>query len=86
MQTFFPDKSLPNNLLALSQLSNNQDLPSVAAPATPEVPAVKPVVNAKSITPSEYTDHIQLSVAQLETVALMLQVLEQTDGGPAPTE
>jgi RNA polymerase sigma factor (sigma-70 family) len=69
-----------------SQLSNNQDLPVVPAPVTPEAPASKPVVNAKSITPSEYTDHMQLSVAQLETVALMLQVLEQTDGGPAPTE
>jgi RNA polymerase sigma factor (sigma-70 family) len=69
-----------------SQLSNNQDLPVVPAPATPEAPAAKPVANAKSITPSEYTDHMQLSVAQLETVALMLQVLEQTDGGPVPTE
>jgi hypothetical protein len=29
---------------------------------------------------------MQLSLAQLETVALMLQVLDQTDGGQAPTE
>jgi len=29
---------------------------------------------------------MQLSVAQLETVTLMLQVLEQTDSGSAPTE
>jgi hypothetical protein len=27
-----------------------------------------------------------LSLAQLETVTLMLTVLQQTDGGPAPTE
>ena len=29
---------------------------------------------------------MSLSAAQLETVALMLQVLDQTDGGPVPTE
>jgi len=29
---------------------------------------------------------MQLSVAQLETVTLMLQVLEQTDGGSTPAE
>jgi len=29
---------------------------------------------------------MQLSVAQLETVTLMLQVLEQTDSGSVPTE
>jgi hypothetical protein len=27
-----------------------------------------------------------LSLAQLETVTLMLAVLDQTDGGPTPTE
>jgi hypothetical protein len=70
-----------------SQLSNNQDLPEVAAPVTPKAPAVKPViVDTQSITQTEYVDHMQLSVAQLETVALMLQVLDQADGGQAPTE
>jgi hypothetical protein len=29
---------------------------------------------------------MQLSLNQLETVTLMLQVLDQADGGPAPTE
>jgi len=29
---------------------------------------------------------MELSMAQLETAALMLAVLEQTDGGPLPTE
>jgi hypothetical protein len=29
---------------------------------------------------------MQLSINQLETVTLMLQVLEQADGGTAPTE
>ena len=69
-----------------SQLSNNQDLPAVAAPITPDVPTAKPVVNTKIITATAYVDHMQLSVAQLETVTLMLQVLEQTDGGSIPTE
>jgi hypothetical protein len=44
------------------------------------------VVNTPSITSTEYADHMQLSLAQLETVTLMLQVLDQTDGGPTPTE
>ena len=57
-----------------------------SAPVTPEAPAAKPVVNTQSITATEYADHMQLSVAQLETVTLMLQVLEQTDGGLTPTE
>jgi len=69
-----------------SQLSNNQDLPAVAAPITPEVPTSKPVVNTKIITATAYVDHMQLSVIQLETVTLMLQVLEQADGGSNLTE
>jgi hypothetical protein len=44
------------------------------------------VVNTPSITSTEYADHMQLSLAQLKTVTLMLQVLDQTDGGPTPTE
>jgi len=35
--------------------------------------------NSKSITPKEYTDHMTLSLTQLETVTLMLQVLDQVD-------
>ncbi len=71
-----------------SQLSNNQDLPAVVAPVIPEVTISKPEVSdeVNSITPGEYADHMQLSLNQLETVTLMLQVLEQADGGPAPTE
>jgi RNA polymerase sigma factor (sigma-70 family) len=71
-----------------SQLSSNQDLPAVLTPNTPEVaPVVKQVViEQNTITPSEYADHMELSVAQLETVTLMLSILDQTDGGPAPTE
>jgi RNA polymerase sigma factor (sigma-70 family) len=71
-----------------SQLSNDQDLPEVSTPSEPASEAVAPVVinNAKSISVEEYSDHMTLSVAQLETVTLMLAVLDQTDGGPAPTE
>ncbi len=71
-----------------SQLSNDQDLPEVITPDTMEAaPAVKQVINeSNSITASEYADHMELSVAQLETVTLMLAVLDQTDGGPLPTE
>jgi RNA polymerase sigma factor (sigma-70 family) len=64
-----------------SQLSNNQDLPAITTPVTPEAPTARPVVNTPSITSTEYADHMQLSLAQLETVTLMLQALEQTDGG-----
>jgi RNA polymerase sigma factor (sigma-70 family) len=71
-----------------SQLSNNQDLPQIKTPVAPEVTATKPVVVVKkdSISQSEYVDHMQLSLNQLETVTLMLQVLEQADGGQLPTE
>ena len=71
-----------------SQLLNNQDLPAVVTPTTPKAaPVVKQVINEPStITASEYADHMELSVAQLETVTLMLSILDQADGGPAPTE
>jgi RNA polymerase sigma factor (sigma-70 family) len=69
-----------------SQLLNNQDLPVFSVPVIPEAPAAKPEVNIPSITATDYADHIHLSVAQLETVTLMLQVLELTDVGSAPTE
>jgi RNA polymerase sigma factor (sigma-70 family) len=70
-----------------SQLSNDQDMTIIESPVAPATaPAAKPVVAAKTISVAEYADHMSLSLAQLETVTLMLQVLEQTDGGPAPTE
>ena len=54
----------------------------------PAVPVVKPAAPAisNSISTQDYADHMQLSLNQLETVTLMLQVLDQADGGPAPTE
>jgi len=71
-----------------SQLSNNQDLPAVVTPTVPEaIPVVKQAFNEGStITASEYADHMELSVAQLETVTLMLSVLDQSDGEQALTE
>jgi RNA polymerase sigma factor (sigma-70 family) len=67
-----------------SQLSNDQDLPTLAAPTTTEddvvaTPATIPSSN-KTITTGEYADHMELSLSQLETVTLMLQTLDQADG------
>ena len=80
-----PNTSITTNS---SQLSSNQDLPEITTPAEPVVPVIKLAapVFSKTISIEEYSDHMQLSVIQLETVALMLQVLEQADGGPTPTE
>jgi predicted transcriptional regulator len=70
-----------------SQLSNDQDMTIIEAPVeTTTAPAAKPVAFTETISVDEYADHMSLSLAQLETVTLMLQVLDQTDGGPAPTE
>jgi len=69
-----------------SQLGALQDMPA-PKPQTPIViqeertPSSTESVsdNSKSITPQEYTDHMTLSLTQLETVTLMLQVLDQVD-------
>jgi len=70
-----------------SQLSNNQDLPAVLTSTDSDSAPVVKLASRKSntITVSEYADHLELSVAQLETATLMLQVLEQTNGGATPT-
>jgi RNA polymerase sigma factor (sigma-70 family) len=69
-----------------SQLSTNQDLPEVYIPVSPTVLTPSPKITTQTISAAEYADHMQLSLAQLETVTLMLQVLEQTNEEPAPTE
>jgi len=71
-----------------SQLSSDQDMPETKIPAQPVAPVTKPAdpIFSNSISTEEYSDHMQLSMNQLETVTLMLQVLDQADGGPAPTE
>jgi hypothetical protein len=69
-----------------SQLSSNQDMPApVETQSAPVVKAVKPVTT-NSISNEDLALHMQLAVDQLETTVLMLQVLDQADGGPAPTE
>lgn len=71
-----------------SQLSNNQDLPAVPTVVTPEITSSEPSAKSeiKSISAQDYADHMQLALNQLETVTLMLQVLEQADGGSTPAE
>ena len=71
-----------------SQLSNNQDLPAVPTVVTPEITSSQPSAKSeiRSISAQDYADHMQLALNQLETVTLMLQVLEQADGGASPTE
>jgi hypothetical protein len=71
-----------------SQFSNDQDMPKTTTPVAPTAPVIKPAspVISKTISAGEYSDHIELSMNQLETVALMLTVLEQVDGGLEPTE
>ena len=76
-----------------SQLNSNQDMPPVfESPLVVEQSVIRPAEEIKpasamnSISAEEFADHMELSLNQLETVTLMLQVLEQADGGPAPTE
>jgi RNA polymerase sigma factor (sigma-70 family) len=69
-----------------SQLSSNQDLPEVVTSNSSPLPSLEPKLSSKSISATEYADHMQLSIAQLETVALMLQALEQTEEETALTE
>jgi len=63
-------------------------LPEVAEAIIPNTPVVKvtPAVISNSISATEYVDHVQLSLSQLETVTLMLSVLEQANGGKEPIE
>ena len=69
-----------------SQVTTNQDMPTVTTPVQPVAPVVvKPSVLNK-VSNEDLTLHMQLAVDQLETTVLMLQVLDQADGGLAPTE
>ena len=76
-----------------SQVNSNQDMPPVSeSPVVAEQSviesskAVKPLNAKNSISTQEYADHMQLSLNQLATVTLMLQILEQADGGDTSTE
>jgi hypothetical protein len=79
--------------ISSSQVNSNQDMPLVSeSPVVAEQPviesskAIKPVNAKNSISTQEYADHMQLSLNQLATVTLMLQILEQADGGDISTE
>jgi len=73
--------------ISSSQLANDQDLPVAVAPLIPEVTFAEPIsTTTHTLSAAEYTDHVQLSLAQLETVTLMLQVLERSDSGSTSNE
>jgi len=84
----------PNTSITTSsyQLSSNQDMSSpVETKSAPTVKSVRPnnIIrpnNINSISNEDLSLHMQLSVDQLATSVLMLQVLDQADGGPSPTE
>jgi RNA polymerase sigma factor (sigma-70 family) len=69
-----------------SQVTTNQDMPTVTTPVQPATPVVTKKVATNKVSDEDLTLHMQLAVDQLETTVLMLQVLDQADGGPAPTE
>jgi RNA polymerase sigma factor (sigma-70 family) len=78
-----------------SQLVDTQDMPkTLTAPESSEsditdAPATKTLIALEAnntITAQEYSDHMSLTSTQLETVALMLQVLEHADGGDISTQ
>ena len=59
------------------------NLEPIAEPVAPVV--IKKEAESK-VSDQDLTLHMQLAVDQLETTVLMLQVLDQADGGIAPTE
>ena len=69
-----------------SQVTTNQDMPTVTTPAQPATPVTTKKVATNKVSNEDLTLHMQLSVDQLETTVLMLQVLDQAGGGSAPTE
>ena len=69
-----------------SQVTNNQDMPTVTIPLQPAAPVVTKSATTNKVSNEDLTLHMQLAVDQLETTVLMLQVLDQAEGGPAPTK
>jgi len=67
---------------SLSKVSNNQDIPAVVTPTPREEVVIEKVINAPSnntTASNQYVDHMVLSLAQLETVTLMLAALDRVD-------
>jgi RNA polymerase sigma factor (sigma-70 family) len=69
-----------------SQVTNNQDMPTVTIPLQPAAPVVTKSATTNKVSNEDLTLHMQLAVDQLETTVLMLQVLDQAEGGSAPTK
>ena len=69
-----------------SQVTTNQDMPTVTTPSQPVAPIVTKPATSNKVSNEDLTLHMQLAVDQLETTVLMLQVLDQAEGGPAPTK
>ena len=61
-------------------------MPTVITPTQPAAPVITKKVATNKVSNEDLTLHMQLAVDQLATTILMLQVLDQADGGPAPTE
>jgi hypothetical protein len=61
-------------------------MPTVTTPSQPIESVVTKKVATNKVSNEDLTLHMQLSVDQLETTVLMLQVLDQAEGGPAPTK
>jgi len=73
---------------ASSQANINQDmLDFVEVPIIETPKEIEQAVTkiSTSISAQELADHMQLSLNQLETVTLMLEILEQADGGAGPS-
>ena len=65
-----------------SQVTRDQDLQIVPDKklTEEESPSISPNIAGEATATSRYMDHMTLSLAQLETVTLMLQVLDEIDG------
>ena len=65
-----------------SQVTTNQDMPTTTVEVEQRDVTSKVLTtnSVRSISPQEYSDQMSLSLAQLETVTLMLQILDQTEG------
>jgi hypothetical protein len=71
------------------QQSRDQDLSKVPLQIIPSPVTVtngKKLDSNKSLSSADYNNHMTLSVAQLETISLMVTVLNQIEGESLPSE
>jgi RNA polymerase sigma factor (sigma-70 family) len=82
--------SEPNTSLITATSSLNDSIQDMEIITTPPIietnDAVKEVSSNNLISTEEFASHMELSLNQLSTVTLMLQVLEQAEGGSTPIE